>query len=251
MRRGAPASQQPCRCLRTPVQPTASVSSLLEGEESGEERRGLCYIGSVATPPDEQRPIALDTEELLARKPPPEVFETLERAPIHVVFDDVRGLANVGLAFRLCDNLRVARLWLCGITGHPPYPGDPRPPEIAERCDREIRRTAVMAVPYVPWTYRQDALEVIRERKEAGDRIVVLEQARGSVAPHEANLRGPLCVVLGHERQGVDRRILAEADLVLELPVWGMANSINVAMSLAIVGYEAARQSQGFGLPSL
>ena len=193
----------------------------------------------------------LGTEELVARKPPAEDFAALPRAPVHVVFADVRGLANVGLAFRLCDNLRVAHLWLCGLTGHPPYEGDPRPPSIAERCDREIRRTAVMAVPYVPWSYRADALAVVRERKEAGDRVVVLEQAEGAVAPADAPLHGPLCLVLGHERLGVDPRIVAEADVVLELPVWGMANSINVAMALGVVGYEAARQSRGWGLPPL
>lgn len=196
-------------------------------------------------------PRPLDTEELVARKPSPEDFPSLPRAPLHVVLADVRGLANVGLAFRLCDNLRAAKLWLCGITGHPPYPGDPRPPSIAERCDREIRRTAVMAVPYVPWSYRQETLEVVRERKAAGDRIVVLEQAEGAVEPARADLSAPLCLVLGHERLGVDPRILAEADVVLELPVWGMANSINVAMALGIVGYEAARQNGGYGLPPL
>ncbi len=194
---------------------------------------------------------ALSTEELVARKPLPEDFDAMPRAPLHVVLDDVRGLANVGLAFRLCDNLRVSRLWLCGITGHPPYPGDPRPAEIGERCDREIRRTAVMAVPYVPWSYRASALEVVEERKAAGDRVAVLEQARGALPPAQASLEAPLCLVLGHERQGVDPRIVNEADLVLELPVWGMANSINVAMTLAIVGYEIARQNGGFGLSPL
>lgn len=193
-------------------------------------------------------PRPLETEELVGRKPPPEEFSALPRAPIHVVMADVRGLANVGLAFRLCDNLRVEKLWLCGITGYPALPDDPRPPKIAGRCDREIRRTAVMAVPYVPWAYREDALEVVRERKAAGDRVVVLEQAEGAKLLHEADLSAPLCLVLGHERLGVDRRIVEEADLVLELPVWGMANSINVAMSLAIVGYEAARQNEGYGL---
>lgn len=209
---------------------------------------------------NDQRPTAADTpaaarswstEELVARKPSPERFSALPRAPLHVILADVRGLANVGLAFRLCDNLRVEKLWLCGITGHPPYPGDPRPAEIAERCEREIRRTAVMAVPYVPWSYRADALEVVEERKAAGDRIAVLEQAEGALAPTEASLAAPLCLVLGHERQGVDPRILRRADLILELPVWGMANSINVAMTLAIVGYEAARQNQGYGLAPL
>ena len=191
------------------------------------------------------------TEELVARKPEPEAFATLPRAPLHVVLADVRGLANVGLIFRLCDNLRAAHLWLCGITGHPPFPGDPRPREIAERCDREIRRTAVMTVPYVPWSYRADALEVVRARKAAGDRIVVVEQAEGALPLHEAPVEPPLTLVLGHERAGVDPRLLAAADLAIELPVYGMANSINVAMTAAIVGYELVRRTGGFGLEPL
>lgn len=194
---------------------------------------------------------ALTTDELVARKPDPEAFAHLPRAPLHIVLADVRGLANVGLTFRLCDNLRAGHLWLCGITGHPPYPGDPRPQEIAERCDREIRRTAVMAVPYVPWSYRADALALVRERKAAGDTIVVVEQAEGARPLHEARLEGPITLVLGHERTGVDPAILAEADVALELPVYGMANSINVAMTAAIVGYELVRRTKGFGLAPL
>ena len=66
-----------------------------------------------------------------------------------------------------------------------------------------------------------------------------------------APLDGPITLVLGHERTGVDPRILAEADVVLELPVYGMANSINVAMTTAIVGYELVRRTKGFGLEPL
>ena len=69
-------------------------------------------------PPSPQWP-ALTTAELVGRKPDPEHFSQLRRAPISVVLDDVRSLANVGLIFRICDALRVERLYLCGITGYP------------------------------------------------------------------------------------------------------------------------------------
>ncbi len=110
-------------------------------------------------PPTPQWP-ARSTAELLARKPAPEVFAGLPRAPVSVVLDDVRSLANVGLIFRVCDALRVERLYLCGITGHPPYPDterDPRLPEVQARALREIVKTAVMAIPYVPWEYRGES----------------------------------------------------------------------------------------------
>ncbi len=128
------------------------------------------------------------TDELVARKPDPAALAALPRAPLHVVLADVRGLANVGLCFRLCDNLRAAHLHLTGITGHPPYHGDPRPASIHERCDREIRRTAVMAVPFVPWSHRASALEVLRERRaalpaEAPSRQAATEEAASGRTP--------------------------------------------------------------------
>lgn len=191
------------------------------------------------------------TEELVARKPAPAAFRALRRASLQLVLVDVRGLANVGLVFRLADNLRAGHLWLCGATGHPGRTDDPRPPAIVARCTREIEKTAVMALPFVPWSYAADAVEVVRARRDAGDRIVVLEQAEGAVPLERACLDGPLCLVLGHERRGVPAAVIALAHELIELPTYGMANSLNVAMSAAIVGYEAARRSGGFGLPPL
>src|SRR5260370_26579360 len=100
---------------------------------------------------------ALTTSELVARKPDAATFARLPRAPISVVLEDVRSLANVGLIFRICDALRVERLYLCGITGRPADPNpenDPRPRHVQDRAEREITKTAVMAIPFVPWEYQ-------------------------------------------------------------------------------------------------
>ena len=108
-----------------------------------------------------------------------------------------------------------------------------------------------MAVPHVPWSHADDAVAVVQARRAAGDRIVVPEQVEGAVPLERARLDAPLCVVLGHERRGVPAELLALADELVELPTWGMANSLNVAMSAAIVGYEASRRADGFGLKLL
>jgi tRNA G18 (ribose-2'-O)-methylase SpoU len=172
-----------------------------------------------------------------------------------VVLDDVRSLANVGLIFRICDALRVERLYLCGITGHPPAPLpaiDPRPRHVQERAGREIARTAVMAVPFVPWEYRERSSDVIGRLRGDGYQIVAVEQAHGSTSYTEGGIyRPPLCLVLGHERAGLPPAALHSADLWVELPVYGMANSLNVAMACALVGFEILRQHGGFGLPRL
>jgi 23S rRNA (guanosine2251-2'-O)-methyltransferase len=195
---------------------------------------------------------ALTTDELVARKPANVDFRQLPRAPLSVVLDDVRSLANVGLIFRLCDALRVERLYLCGITGRPPGPDDPRPRHVQDRAGREIGKTAVMAVPYVPWEYQASASEVVSKRRSDGYQIVAVEQAHNSV-PHctPGIYRAPLCLIFGHERAGVPPGALTAADVCVEVPVYGMANSLNVAMSLAIVGFEIFRQLDGFGLQAL
>jgi 23S rRNA (guanosine2251-2'-O)-methyltransferase len=202
-------------------------------------------------PPSPRWP-ALTTAELVARKPDPQTFTGLPRAPISVVLDDVRSLANVGLIFRLCDALRVERLYLCGITGHPAAEQDPRPRHVQERAEREITKTAVMAIPYVPWEYHESAATVVTRLRERGYQTVVVEQAHHSV-PHWTHgiYRPPLCLILGHERAGVAPWAVGEADLCLEIPVYGMANSLNVAMALAVVGYELFRQHSAFTLTNL
>jgi tRNA G18 (ribose-2'-O)-methylase SpoU len=202
-------------------------------------------------PPSPEWP-ARSTRELVARKPSDDAFNRLPRSPISVVLDDVRSLANVGLIFRLCDALRAERLYACGITGYPLLDKDQRPPDVQQRASREIKKTAVMAVPYVPWEYAASAAEVVGQLRGQGYQVVAVEQAHGSVAYSTPGIyRPPLCLVLGHERAGVGTSALRLADLMVEIPVFGMANSLNVAMALSIVGFEIVRQHQGFGLEPL
>jgi tRNA G18 (ribose-2'-O)-methylase SpoU len=202
-------------------------------------------------PPSPEWP-ALTTSELVARKPPAEAFSKLPRVPISVVLDDVRSLANVGLIFRLCDALRVERLYLCGITGRPQSADDERPRHVQERAGREITKTAVMAVPFVPWEYKRSASDTVATLKARGYQIVAVEQAHTSVPYSTAGVyEVPVCLIFGHERAGVAPSALRQADLCVEVPVYGMANSLNVAMSLAVVGYEILRQHHGFGLSPL
>jgi len=109
-----------------------------------------------------------------------------------------------------------------------------------------------MAIPFVPWEYRQDALEVVEGERRRGRQVVAIEQAHGSLPYTRPGIyRPPLCLVLGHERGGVTPAALAAADVCVEVPVYGMANSLNVAMAFAVVAYEVLRQQHAFGMPTL
>lgn len=183
----------------------------------------------------------LTTAELVAQKPTLEEFRRWPRYPIYVVCDNIRSLMNVGLIFRLCDAARVERLYLCGITGYPPLPDDTRPPWISERAGRVIAKTAIHTVQYVPWEYRADAMGIIRELKTRGAQVVVLEQTRRSINYVCAQYHFPLCLVLGHEREGVEDAVLDLADAAVEIPMYGLGNSLNVAMAFGVCVYELIR----------
>jgi tRNA G18 (ribose-2'-O)-methylase SpoU len=178
------------------------------------------------------------TTELVAERPDVEDLKKLDRFPIYVVLDNVRSLENVGLIFRLCDALRVKKLFLTGITGYPPMgQRDPRLSNLQEHAHNQISKTGIKLVPFVDWEYRESVVEVLKNLKEEGAQIIALEQTHDSIDFQKIDYLFPTVLVLGHERLGVDDRILALSDGIAEIPMYGMGNSLNVATALAVVGY--------------
>jgi tRNA G18 (ribose-2'-O)-methylase SpoU len=71
---------------------------------------------------------------------------------------------------------------------------------------------------------------------------VGLEQTDRSVNLHEFQFARRTALVIGNERQGLDDAILARLDDVVEIPVWGLPYSYNVATATAMTLYEYCRQ---------
>jgi tRNA G18 (ribose-2'-O)-methylase SpoU len=155
-------------------------------------------------------------------------FSLLDRRPIRVVLDGVKHLPNIGTMFRLCDAFRVERLYVCGYDLQP--------------HKRTLVKAAAGTLPWVPWEASADAVDVVRASKSAGYGIAAVELGERSVPPEALQCHGPLCLVLGAERQGVSPAVLELADQCIEVPSDGMGGSINVATAAAIVLYEAAQR---------
>jgi tRNA G18 (ribose-2'-O)-methylase SpoU len=75
----------------------------------------------------------------------------------------------------------------------------------------------------------------VARAKAVGYRVIVIEEASNSTRPEDFVPAFPVCVVLGGERGGVSPQVLRLAEAVIEIPMRGMANSINVATAAAIV----------------
>lgn len=152
------------------------------------------------------------------------------RLPAWGLLDSVRSAWNVGSMFRTADAAGLAGLYLGGFTPTPPRP--------------DMEKTALGATGTVPWDYWPDAAACARAVRAGGVPLVVLEQAPGAVDWESAELPFPHCFVVGHEVHGVSPGILAQADLVVEIPMFGAKHSLNVAVSFGLLAYEARRQWQ-------
>ncbi len=150
------------------------------------------------------------------------------RLPLYAMVDNVRSLYNVGSIFRTSDGALIEKLFLAGFTPHPPR--------------KEIDKTALGATTTVPWEYHKDPMEVVTWLKKEKIKICVLELTTESRPYFELKKENfPLCVVVGNEITGVSKEIIREADMGIEIPMFGNKQSLNVAVAYGIVVYDCVR----------
>jgi len=134
----------------------------------------------------------------------------------------------VGSMFRTADAVALGGLCLCGMTATPPRP--------------DIEKTALGATLSVPWNYWQDSLDAVQDLKKRGLAVVVLEQTPAAVDWDDFKCPFPSVFVVGHEVQGVRPEIIELADHVVEIPMAGTKQSLNVAVSFGVLSYAIRRQ---------
>jgi len=152
---------------------------------------------------------------------PLEEYRTLPKTPLHVVLDNVRSAFNVGAIFRLCDSVRAAGLLLCGCTAFPPH--------------LKLQKTSMGTVDYVPWRHFDKTTDAMAYLKELSVSVWGVETTSASKPYTQADYPPEIALVFGNEALGVSREVLHQCDAVIEIPMLGFKNSINVAAACAVV----------------
>ena len=73
---------------------------------------------------------------------------------------------------------------------------------------------------------------------ESRIKVIAIEQSFKSIPYDKFEYKLPICLVVGHESDGVSKEVLKMADAIVELPMFGINKSLNVMVSLGIVLYE-------------
>lgn len=152
-----------------------------------------------------------------------EDYARLPKHQLYVILDNLRSAFNVGAIFRLCDVMRVAGLFLCGYTASPPH--------------TKLAKTSLGTISYVPWKKFDSAGDAVQFLKKQGIVVWAAETASTSKRYDRLEVPSRVGIVFGNEALGVDRGVLELCDEIVEIPVYGFKNSMNVATSCAVVGY--------------
>jgi tRNA G18 (ribose-2'-O)-methylase SpoU len=155
-------------------------------------------------------------------------YDGIRPLPVTVLLDNVRSMYNVGAFFRTADAVGIEQLLLCGITAYPPK--------------AEISKTALGAEDHVRWEHRWDAAATVQSIRDRGYEIAAIETSTRSVDLFDWRPRFPVCVLFGHEVDGVQHGLLDLADTFVCLPMLGAKHSLNVATAGGVVMYELLRK---------
>ena len=150
-----------------------------------------------------------------------------------VVLDNIRSLYNTGSFFRTADGSGVEKLVLCGIT--------PRP-DGGTRQLRSIAKTALGAEASVPWEYEPDTVVAIMKAAAAGYHVAAIETSEHAVDLYAWVPAWPVCVVFGHETDGVSPDVSRGIETHVRIPMLGRKRSLNVATAAGVVLYELLRR---------
>jgi tRNA G18 (ribose-2'-O)-methylase SpoU len=156
------------------------------------------------------------------------VYDGIEKLPVSILLDNVRSMYNVGSFFRTADAAAVEKLYLCGITACPPKSG--------------ISKTALGAEERVHWEHAWDPLAFTEKLIASGIQLAAVETSVHSVDLFDWKPRFPVCLVFGHEVDGVRPEVLERCDTHVRIPMLGVKHSLNVATAGGVVIYELLRK---------
>jgi 23S rRNA (guanosine2251-2'-O)-methyltransferase len=146
-----------------------------------------------------------------------------------LILHNIRSEENVGSMFRTADGFGITKIYLTGYT-----------PDPLDRFKREvgkIAKTALGAEKSVPWEHIDDVTECIAKLKQEGVRIVALEQDPNSNAIANYAVQKPFALIVGNEVGGVEGEVLKLVDDIVEIPMLGVKESLNVSVATGIALY--------------
>lgn len=211
----------------------------------------------------------LTHDEISANRSSLDQIHTVKKLPVIVLLNSIRSSYNVGSIFRTSDGAMIEKLILCGYTPHPPLPvnlqnaksvfssesssekslssnkrKDSSPTEVVfgmttQTGNKDVLKTALGSTQSVKWEYIKSPIEAIKNLKAQGIKICALELTENSKPYYDISKNDfPICLIVGNEITGVSQEVLDLCDCSIEIPQYGIKQSLNVAIAYGIAIFE-------------
>jgi 23S rRNA (guanosine2251-2'-O)-methyltransferase len=184
----------------------------LDNKANGEQHQGIMARVKPARQYDEK-----DLDVIIAR----------EATPFFLVLDGVTDPHNLGACLRSADAAGVHGVIV--------------PKDKSAKLNGTARKVACGAAETVPLIQVTNLARTLRDIKEAGVWVV---GTAGETDTHvfDANLTGPMAIVMGAEGDGMRRLTREHCDVLVKIPMVGTVSSLNVSVATGICLFEVLRQ---------
>lgn len=153
----------------------------------------------------------------------------IQSCEIILILPDIRSVHNVGAIFRTADAFGVSKIILGGYT--------PAPIDRFGRERSDMTKSSLGAQNTVSWEKVDSIINYINNLKKEGFGIVSLEQSPDSIDLCDYNNKDKVALVVGNEIKGIDQDVLDLSNHILEIPMMGQKESMNVSVSTGIALY--------------
>lgn len=143
-----------------------------------------------------------------------------------LILHDIRSAHNVGAIFRTADAAGITKIYLTGIT--------PTPLDRFGKPRKDIAKAALGAEKTIAWEQKKMIMPLIAALRKQGFAIAAVEQSEESIDYKKYKPSTNVAFVLGNEVTGIPLSVLKRCNVVLELPMRGAKESLNVSVAAGI-----------------
>jgi 23S rRNA (guanosine2251-2'-O)-methyltransferase len=149
--------------------------------------------------------------------------------PFLLILDAIQDVNNLGSLLRSAEAAGVHGIVL--------------PRHEAAEVNATVVKTSAGASEHLLIAQETNLTRAIEYLKKQNIWVIGLA-GEASILYDQADLKGPLALVVGNEGKGISRLVREHCDLLIKLPMHGVINSLNAAVAGSIVLYEALRQRE-------
>ena len=147
--------------------------------------------------------------------------------PFLVMLDGIEDPHNLGAIIRSCNVAGVHGVII--------------PKHRAAGVNATVYKASAGAVNYTKVAKVSNLKNTMGELKEKGLWFFGAE-ADGDQMYYQADLKGPVCIVIGSEGSGISRLVREGCDFLVKIPVMGQINSLNASVAAGILIFETLKQ---------